>query len=309
MIRFLLRRPLAQALLHFLETRFVKNKGAPRQGEQGGGQYVAAGGKEARNLVEEMGACLDLRALCQVPCALEDRVEALRSIHTKAAESGARPPPLETLEEELETLRTRLVAAAGEPRFKRLWFDDDAAAGGKVKSGTVIMKSLFTEKELWGGIGALQRGRISASAPVSASRRRACWRLCRSVVFGLMKASLVAAQLCHAGNILWLFEHCALKIRNEAVVEGMGSIVNLHADPRRHLSSAAYNAEAWIHYNGPPLPKAKGIIEEALDLHFGGRDNWHFVQASSKGMRSVFSVTSEVVQRHQQQRGRLPCWE
>lgn len=102
------------------------------------------------------------------------------------------------------------------------------------------MKSLFTEKELWGGIGALQRGRISARAPASAGRRRACWRLCRSVVFfGLMKAPLVAAQLCQA-NILWLFEHCALKIRNEAVVEGMGSIVNLHAyPPRRHLSSAA----------------------------------------------------------------------
>lgn len=50
-------------------------------------------------------------------------MEALRSIHTKAVESGARPPPLETLEAELEKLRTRLVAAAGEPpRFKRRGF-------------------------------------------------------------------------------------------------------------------------------------------------------------------------------------------
>ena len=37
------------------------------------------------------------------------------------------------------------------------------------------------------------------------------------------------------GALMWVFEHCVLKTRCEAVVEGMGSVINLHANGRRGL--------------------------------------------------------------------------
>lgn len=249
-----------KALWHFAKTRFVDCKGAPRQGDNGGFQYKDVGGKAARQLVERSGACFDLRRLCREPCLLDEREEALEFIYEAAAASGAGPPLLDILMEQHEELRKRLVSAAQTDEYKKLWFDEF----GSVRSGTVIMKSLFTNEQLWKGLG----------------------------------------------DILWMFEQCALKVRNEAVVEGMGSIVNLHADPRRHLSAEAYNKEAFIHYNGPPLPKARDIIKEALTHYFaetrGGVE--HFIQTSWAGQRGAFSLVSEVIQRHKREEARLPCW-
>ena len=136
-----------------------------------------------------------------------------------------------------------------------MWFDP----GGAIRSGTVIMKSLFTEVELFAGIG----------------------------------------------DILSVFEQCALKICNEAVVEGMGSIVTMHADARRGLEAGAYEKEAFIHFNGPPLDKADGIIKEALTIHFKGPE-WHFRQTSAVGQKSLFSVESEVMRRHKAVPSKLP---
>ena len=99
------------------------------------------------------------------------------------------------------------------------------------------------------------------------------------------------------GGVLSVFDQCALKICNEAVVEGMGSIVNMHADRRRGLSAQKYASESFVHYNGPPLPKADGIIKAALDIHFGGKP-WHFTQTSREGQRSAFSLEGQVMRRH-----------
>lgn len=70
------------------------------------------------------------------------------------------------------------------------------------------------------------------------------------------------------GGILSLIEQCVLKTHNEAVVEGMGSIVHRHADPQRHLSLEAYNMEGFIDYNGPPVLKVgeHGVIHGSILL-------------------------------------------
>ena len=91
-----------KALHHFLVIRLVQCKGVPRQGEKGGGhQYVAEGGKEARQLIETMGRCFDLRKLCMNALPTTDNIEALRVIHAAATDSGVVMPPLSTLELQL----------------------------------------------------------------------------------------------------------------------------------------------------------------------------------------------------------------
>ena len=91
-----------KALHHFLVIRLVQCKGVPRQGEKGGGhQYVAEGGKEARQLIETMGRCFDLRKLCMNAVPTTDNIEALRAIHAAATGSGVVMPLLTTLELQL----------------------------------------------------------------------------------------------------------------------------------------------------------------------------------------------------------------
>jgi hypothetical protein len=248
-------------LWHFLSIRFVDCKGAPRQGEWGGQKHNAVGGLEARKLVETMGKCFDLRKLCEEPCPLIERKEALSFIHAAAARSmGMELPALQLLQEQLEVLRARLVTGA-RGRFKAAWFDSD----GRAHSGTVIMAYLYTEKELY--------------------------------------------EDC--GDIMWLFEACVLKIRNEAVVEGMGSIVSKHADKRRgRIEAESYTGEAFVHFNGPPLGKADKMIRTALDKHFftAKKKGWHFRHTSRAGQAGVNSMVSEVLQRLLKEKSKLPCW-
>lgn len=108
------------------------------------------------------------------------------------------------------------------------------------------------------------------------------------------------------GGILWLFQYFALKSANEAVNEGMGSVVDLHAGGRRHLSQEKYSKEAFIQWNGPSLAHADAIIRKALDEHFGGRDKWHFQQTSEKGMKGKWSVESQVIYRLKNTPPKLP---
>jgi hypothetical protein len=245
----------AKALHHFMVIRFVHCKGAPRQGESGGGfQAVAAGGIEARKLVETAGNVFDLRKLCVEPCLLTDRVEALGILHAAATDSGVEWPALVVLVPQLEELRVRLVAGASGP-YRKEWFDEK----GAVHSGTVMMAAIFTDGKLYDGLG----------------------------------------------DILYVFEQCVLKIRNEAVVEGMGSIVNLHANGRRGLSADAYVQEAFIHVNGPMIDKADGLVKEALDIHFKDKP-WHFTQRSACGLGSAYSVESEVMGRLKAMKSKLP---
>ena len=76
---------------------------------------------------------------------------------------------------------------------------------------------------------------------------------------------------------LWLyfFTHMALKTRCEAVVEGMGGVLDIHADKRRHLPMNKSLAEAMIHWNGPLSHEADDFLKRALDKHFSGKP-WNF---------------------------------
>jgi len=83
-------------------------------------------------------------------------------------------------------------------------------------------------------------------------------------------------------------------------VEGMGSMVSLHADKTRgSLAFESYSAEAIFHYNFPPLahPSSTSIIREAPTLYFGEGKPWHFEQTSAKGTASIFSIRSKVMRR------------
>ena len=71
---------------------------------------------------------------------------------------------------------------------------------------------------------------------------------------------------------LFLFEHCALKTMNEAVVEGMGSIVDRHAQGQRGLSQDALVMESFIEWNGPKPHLSEHVLKEALDHHFRKKD-------------------------------------
>ena len=59
-----------------------------------------------------------------------------------------------------------------------------------------------------------------------------------------------------------------LKTMCEAVVEGMGSIVDKHASAKRGLSQQAMVEESYIEWNGPLRHEAKSLLIEALDYYF-----------------------------------------
>ena len=93
---------------------------------------------------------------------------------------------------------------------------------------------------------------------------------------------------CDKKEFLALALKVAVKTPNEAVVESIGSILNLHSAPNRNCNQKTYHNELMIDWNGPPVSKADNIIKEALDLHFSGRKKWHFRVTSSK-----FAVSEE----------------
>ncbi len=59
--------------------------------------------------------------------------------------------------------------------------------------------------------------------------------------------------------------------------------------------------EAMVHFNGPLLHEADGILKAALDMYFRDRDlalgTWHFHRTSRGSLDGHFSVTSKVQQR------------
>ena len=74
---------------------------------------------------------------------------------------------------------------------------------------------------------------------------------------------------------LYLFTHCILKSRNEAVVEGMGCVLDNHAAPGRHLQMEQFTAEAMIHWNGPAAHQCENFLTLALNDYFGPTA-WNF---------------------------------
>ena len=110
---------------------------------------------------------------------------------------------------------------------------------------------------------------------------------------------------CH--DFMYLLSHCILKTVNEAVVESMGMVVDVHADPRRHLSSEKYVEEAVVHRNGPPLAQADPMIKAALDFWFKfhnqqGGGSWRFKQVQKR----FFRATSIAVDNEERKQAKLP---
>ena len=116
-------------------------------------------------------------------------------------------------------------------------------ADGSVKSGTVIMVAFFKLDALSGAIPELSKG---------------------------------------LGQILYLLQHCALKSKNEACVEGYGSIIERHASKLRgNQNQENYASEGFTHINGPLVHQADDLVERALNLNFGADKDglpkpWHF---------------------------------
>ena len=56
----------------------------------------------------------------------------------------------------------------------------------------------------------------------------------------------------HACASLYLYQHCATKTQNEAVVEGMGGTWDRSATPARHPAMNSSVEEAVVSWNAPP---------------------------------------------------------
>ena len=149
-----------------------------------------------------------------------------------------------------QIVRQRLVTAyIEEPRYVR-W---------RLASGTVGMKDLLTNPELYGDVH----------------------------------------------DWVFLFQHCALKIQNEAVNESMGSCVATHAATQRHLSQEAIVKETFVHWNAQEPHKCDVFLKMALNLHFGS-EKWHFI---SKDSRAKLHTVSEVVDRLMKKDSKLSFME
>jgi len=77
----------------------------------------------------------------------------------------------------------------------------------------------------------------------------------------------------------------------EAVIEGMGGVLDLHCDPRRGLSAEKAAMETVIDWNEPNLACADSFITSSLNRYFApfkdGR--WYFTSLGAKGrLQTVF---------------------
>ena len=98
------------------------------------------------------------------------------------------------------------------------------------------------------------------------------------------------------GELLFIFQLCSLKGGNEAVNEGLGGTIAIHADGQRGLGVAKVLAEARIHRNGPHLVHADALLASALDRHFGDKP-WHFKHAENSRSRVAITGISLVLKR------------
>ena len=96
------------------------------------------------------------------------------------------------------------------------------------------------------------------------------------------------------------------KTQNEAVTEGMGSVLDKHAEGHRHLSMDAYVQEAFIHWNGPTTNECEGVLIAALNNLFKGKER-NFTHTDTRDdSRAISRIVSKVVDRHLSQRSKFP---
>ena len=111
-------------------------------------------------------------------------------------------------------------------------------------------------------------------------------------------------------DYLYLFEHCAAKTMCEAVVEGMGSVIDKASRPDRHLGLEEATEEAIIAYSAPQPwhPEAREFIRHSLNDVFGG-DRWDFTHHDGRVERTTpWQHGSQVKTRlHKSDKSRLPA--
>jgi hypothetical protein len=196
--------------------------------------------------------CLDLRMLITAGSSSDGAVmkqkKSLACLYTWAVKCGQlQLCGWSAMWEQHTTLRERLQqAASGSEAQARKWKGLDSEEGERPVSGTVIMKDLFTQPALYGGL--------------------ADW--------------------------LYLFQHCALKTSNEAVVESMGCVLDHFASPVRNLSFVRFCRDAFTSWNGPKLGEAEDFLKAALDIYFEGKP-WNF-HTLTKGYGEMGTVLTRV---------------
>ena len=89
------------------------------------------------------------------------------------------------------------------------------------------------------------------------------------------------------------------KTPNEAVVESIGSVLQLHMKPQRNARQTNFEHELHIDWNGPVVARADDLIAKAIDRHFGSRKKWNLKSGESK------FFTSKVVDRQKVEKSRL----
>ena len=140
---------------HFLDLRLVQGKQAPRQGEKAGAAASIPGHVAANSIIEAAGRALDFRELCVEPCQLTTRATELEFLLREAATSGVAIVPTgerPSIADQLELLRTRLVAAATDETYVDKWFPKQKDGTRAVASCVVFLADIWTTPVFYEGI-------------------------------------------------------------------------------------------------------------------------------------------------------------
>ena len=146
---------LVAAMHHFLDLRLVQGKQAPRQGEKAGAAASIPGHVAANSIIEAAGRALDFRELCVEPCQLTTRATDLEFLLREAATSGVVIVPTgerPSIADQLELLRTRLVAAATDETYIDKWFPKQKDGTRAVASCVVFLADIWTTPVFYEGI-------------------------------------------------------------------------------------------------------------------------------------------------------------
>ena len=111
-------------------------------------------------------------------------------------------------------------------------------------------------------------------------------------------------------EFLYVFQLMATKTRNEAVVEGMGSVWDKVNDPQRHPGFTTGAEEAVIAYSAPPCASAEAedFLRRALAKHFKTAA-WgkKFVHTDEARGTNTFGVSKVIQKTRDRAKSRLPA--
>ena len=108
-------------------------------------------------------------------------------------------------------------------------------------------------------------------------------------------------------NFLHLYQMCALKSMNEAVVEGMCKVVDTHAIGGRGLDLKRYAYESIIHYNMPAINECREFIRACIERYSNKFKKCSMLRfhSTDKRQRALRSFVSKTVDRHRGKQSRL----